>query len=65
MASRPSVFQGGRTADDLVKYVNEKIGTNKKVARPPSAVTELDETNFDATVGDASKFSLVEFFAPW
>ena len=58
-------YEGGRTADDLIKFVNEKIGTHKKANKPPSAVVELDETNFDVTVGDASKFSLVEFFAPW
>lgn len=63
-STTPSDYSGGRTADDLVAHVNKEIGTHKKVKKAPSAVHDLDDTNFDATV-DSSKHTLVEFFAPW
>jgi len=42
-----------------------KVGTNKRIAKAPSAVVDLDTSNFNAIVGDASKHKLVEFYAPW
>ena len=54
-----------RTADAIVKWVNDKIGTNRKVRKAPTAVTELDSTNFDAVALDPTKTVMVEFYAPW
>lgn len=60
----PEEYQGGRTADSIVKWVNDKVGTSRKVKLPPSFVTTLTTDNFDDFVG-GSKAALVEFYAPW
>lgn len=64
-ANAPEEYDGGRTADAIVSWVNEKIGTSRRVRKPPSAVTELSTTNFDAIALDPSKHVFVEFYAPW
>lgn len=51
--------------DDLVGFVNKEIGTNFRVAKPASAVWDLDPSNFDKVVSDPTKHKLVEFYAPW
>ncbi len=43
-------YTGGRTADTIVKWINEKVGTAKKVRLPPSAVTTLTKDNFESMV---------------
>ena len=49
-----------------LRWVNDKVGTSRKVKTLPSAVAVLTEENFDQLVlGDASKAVLVEFYAPW
>jgi len=48
----------------LHRWVNEKIGTSRKVKVPASAVTTLTVDNFDA-LALGSKAALVEFYAPW
>lgn len=58
-------YDGGRTAEELVSWINEKTGQKKAIKKAPSAVAELTPSNFDAVVGDNSKLRLVEFFAPW
>lgn len=57
-------YDGGRTADTLVKWVNEKTGTSRKVKAASSAVTVLTNENFDSVVGKGAA-ALVEFYAPW
>lgn len=57
-------YGGGRTADTIVKWINEKIGTSRKVKLPPSHVVALTTDSFDKTVL-GSKAALVEFYAPW
>lgn len=48
----------------LVRWVNDKVGTTRRVKVAPSAVVTLTEQNFDSLVlGD--KAALVEFYAPW
>lgn len=47
-----------------MKWVNNKVGTSRKVKLPPSAVTVLTSENFDDLVL-GSKAALVEFYAPW
>ncbi|CAE7813466.1 PDIL2-1, partial [Symbiodinium microadriaticum] len=61
----PEEYAGGRTADTIVSWVNEKIGTSKKVKKAPTAVTVLDDASFDAVALDPNKNVLVEFYAPW
>jgi len=61
----PVPYEAGRTADDIINYVNEKAGTRARVKKAASAVVELNENNFDKIVKDSSKDVLVEFYAPW
>jgi len=61
----PESYEGGRTADDIVTFINNKAGTRGKVKKAPSYVVDLDEKNFDAIVLDSNKDVLVEFYAPW
>jgi protein disulfide-isomerase A6 len=64
-SSEGEPYNGGRTAADLIDFVNKKIGTNLKIKTAPTATTVLDTDNFDAIVKDTSKDVLVEFYAPW
>jgi len=64
-SKEPIDYSGGRTADDIIKFINEKAGTNAKTVTPPTAVTVLTPANFDNIVLDAKKQVFVEFFAPW
>jgi thiol-disulfide isomerase/thioredoxin len=57
-------YDGGRSADTIVSWVNKKIGTNRKVKSAPSAVIALDEATFE-TEALGKKAALVEFYAPW
>lgn len=57
-------YSGGRTADDIIKFINEKAGSRAKISKPPSDVVDLDDSNFDSVVMDANKDVLVEFYAP-
>jgi len=62
----PEEYDGGRQADDIVSWVNEKVGTSRKVKKAPSTVATLTSANFDGLVSPASEKSvLVEFYAPW
>ena len=61
--TEPEDYKGGRTAADIVKWVNEKVGTNRRVKTVPSDVTTLTSANFDLATG--KKAALVEFYAPW
>eukprot|EP00455_Lapot_gusevi_P049416 TRINITY_DN6_c0_g2_i1.p1 TRINITY_DN6_c0_g2~~TRINITY_DN6_c0_g2_i1.p1 ORF type:complete len:356 (+),score=167.06 TRINITY_DN6_c0_g2_i1:49-1116(+) len=58
-------YSGGRTAEDIVEFVNGKSGTQARVKKAPTAVTVLTPSNFDAIVKDTTKDVLVEFYAPW
>jgi len=61
----PESYEGGRSADDIIKFVNEKAGTNGKIKKASSDVVDLDDVNFDSIVLDSTKNVLVEFYAPW
>jgi len=61
----PEAYDGGRTADDIIQFINNKAGTNARVKKAPSAVTILDDENFDKIALDPTKDVLVEFYAPW
>jgi len=63
-STTPEDYNGGRTADTIISWVNEKIGTNRKLKAVPSYVTVLNGDNFDA-LALGPKAALVEFYAPW
>jgi len=58
-------YNGGRTAKDIVDFINQKAGTNARIKEAPTAVTVLTDENFDSIVKDSNKNVLVEFYAPW
>jgi protein disulfide-isomerase A6 len=58
-------YTGGRTADTIVSWVNDKIGTRRVVKKPPSAVADLTTASFDNVAMDPTKTVFVEFYAPW
>ncbi|XP_065184168.1 uncharacterized protein LOC135814898 [Sycon ciliatum] len=64
-SSTASDYSGGRTADDIVNYINGKAGTRARVKKPQTHVVDLDPSNFDGIVKSAEKDVLVEFYAPW
>jgi protein disulfide-isomerase A6 len=61
----PESYQGGRTADDIISFINSKTGLKAGVTKAPSKVFDLTTANFDSLVINSDKFVLVEFFAPW
>eukprot|EP00606_Chrysophyceae_sp_TOSAG23-5_P001313 GSChrysophyteH2.ASY1.ANO1.1431.1 assembled CDS len=62
--AEPEDYQGGRTADDIVGWVNDKVGTARRIKSVPSSVLTLNTGNFEKhALG--SKAALVEFYAPW
>jgi protein disulfide-isomerase A6 len=60
-------YEGGRTEDDLVGFIEKKTGVKaKKAPLPPSSVVILTSSNFAAEITeDATTDALVEFYAPW
>ncbi|CAH9075996.1 unnamed protein product [Cuscuta epithymum] len=61
----PKKYEGSRTIEALVEFVNSEAGTNVKVAATPSNVVVLTAENFDEIVLNEKKNVLVEFYAPW
>jgi protein disulfide-isomerase A6 len=64
-STTPEDYQGGRDPEDIIKFINEKVGTNARLATPVSHVTVLTPENFDKIVLDPTKDVFVEFYAPW
>lgn len=60
----PEEYNGGRTADTIVSWVNSKVGTTRKVKQLPSDVLTLTSENFAENVL-GERGALVEFYAPW
>jgi len=58
-------YQGGRTAKDIIEFINSKTGLHGKIKSAPTAVTVLTSDNFNSIVKDPTKDVLVEFYAPW
>ena len=59
-----SSYNGGRSADDIINFINGKAGSRGSVKKDPNHVVELDPSNFDKIVMDTNKDVLVEFYAP-
>jgi len=57
-------YDGGRTSDDIISFINSKTGLNAKVKKPITKALELIETEFDEIILNR-KFIFVEFYAPW
>jgi protein disulfide-isomerase-like protein len=57
-------YQGGRTVDDFIDFLNKRTTARLRVSKAPSYVVDLTPANFDQVVDD-TKHVLVEFFAPW
>lgn len=64
-SKEPQEFNGGRTADSIIKWVNDKLGLRRKTKKPVTHVTELTASTFDEVALDPTKNVLVKFYAPW
>jgi len=64
-STTPEPYEGGRSAEDIINFINEKAGTRGRVKKAVSNVVDLNTNNFDSVVMDSSKDGLVEFYAPW
>jgi len=65
-STTPQDYSGGREADDIIKFINERAGTNAKTSAPASSdVTVLTPSNFDTIVQNPTSHVFVEFYAPW
>jgi len=64
-STTPEDYKGGRSAEDLANFVNEKVGTKLRIPKEPTFVVDLTPSNFDQIVMNAEKDVLVEFYAPW
>jgi len=64
-STKPEDYSGGREANDIIEFVNQKTGSRAKVSKPTSDVTVLTPANFDKIVKDTTKNVFVEFYAPW
>jgi len=58
-------YSGGRTAKDILDFINKEAGTSGRIKEAPTAVTVLTDSNFNSIVLDPTKNVLVEFYAPW
>ena len=63
-STEPVDYDGGRTADTIVQWLNGKLGTTKKVKSVPSAVATLTTDNFES-MALGKKAAMVYFYAPW
>lgn len=63
--TEPEAYSSGRTADDIVSFINRESGSRGFIKKPASAVVQLDSSNFDSIALNANNDVLVEFYAPW
>jgi len=64
-STEPEAYNGGRTAADIVSFVNKETGARGFIKQAATTVLQLDSSNFDAVALDSTKDVLVEFYAPW
>jgi len=61
----PAPYSGGRTAKDIIEFINKETGLKARVpGAVPSVVVELNADNFDEVVNSKVN-AFVKFFAPW
>lgn len=59
-------YEGGRSEDDLISFIEKNTGVKaKRAPAPPSYVTVLSESNFKSEIVESDTDALVEFYAPW
>ena len=58
-------FGGGREAQGMVEWINERTGLSTRLRKAPEAVKVLTSSTFDGVANDPSKTVVVEFYAPW
>ena len=61
----PVDYEGERSAEALVDYVNAQTGLSKRLKVTPSAVAVLTPETFDTVAATPGAFKLLEFYAPW
>ena len=61
----PKRYHGGRTAEDMVAFLNKKLNMNKKLRPAENFVVNLTPLNFDAIVLDSKQTVMVFFYAKW
>jgi len=62
----PEAYSGGRTADDIVQFINRQTGLKARVpGAKAGALVDLTDDTFNGVVLDKSKHVFVEFYAPW
>jgi protein disulfide-isomerase-like protein len=64
-STTPEDYTGGRSADDIVQFINDKTGLRKRVKAEPTPVKTLTPDNFEDIVMNEEAGVLVEFYAPW
>jgi len=57
-------YQGGRTAEDIVSFLNSRNGYSRTLETEPSSVLSLTSKTFEEFSGKDSH-AMVMFFAPW
>jgi len=57
-------YQGGRTAEDIVSFLNSRNGYSRTLETEPSSVLSLTSKTFEEFIGKDSH-AMVMFFAPW
>jgi protein disulfide-isomerase A6 len=63
-SSKGDEYDGARTADGIVEFVNKKTGVRGRVKKAATAVVDLTTASFDSIVLDPERDVLVEFYAP-
>ncbi|KAK8805187.1 hypothetical protein WA538_001649 [Blastocystis sp. DL] len=57
-------YKEGRSAEDIINFINKEAGTTVKPKKPVSNVKVLTPSNFDEVV-NSGKVVFVKFYAPW
>jgi thiol-disulfide isomerase/thioredoxin len=64
-STKPEEYNGGRTADTIVSWVNDKTGLSRKIKKAPAAVVDLTPATFDSIALAEDRAALVAFKAAW
>jgi len=55
----PKDYNGGRSAEDFVEFLNKEAGSNLRIQKAPTFVVDLTPGNFDKIAMDKTKDVLV------